>query len=388
MPDDAAVRVDRLNGRLVLVPEWDPQRGQFGYTRKLRFVFFDRGGHVAMAKRYRAYARKIGLFSTLAEKRQSNPDVDLLMGAVNVWCWDRNAVPLVRELQAAGIDRIFCSNQQSPENLRALNELGVLTSRYDIYQDVMAPTNLSRVRWIHPDWTTNAWPKDLILDRRGDWIKGWGVESRDGTLIPCGVICDRRAPDSARARVPLDLSTRPYRCRFIDTTTAAPWQECFHPDHPMTRTESRKWKMELLRYISEDQRLVTGCETGHDAAVPFLHYFEGMLLRQWRDGHRELRSCSLSSHGRRPGEPHGVPGDGGLAAFRPPGKFMINRALRPAHLPANAAPRPASAAVRMPSAIMRATDLVVAVVGNRAARQADATRVDGLVDRPCACPAR
>jgi hypothetical protein len=35
--------------------------------------------------------------------------------------------------------------------------------------------------------------------------------------------------------------------------------------------------MELLRYISEDCHLVTGCETGHDAAVPFLHYFEGML---------------------------------------------------------------------------------------------------------------
>jgi hypothetical protein len=29
--------------------------------------------------------------------------------------------------------------------------------------------------------------------------------------------------------------------------------------------------------MSEDMKLVTGCETGHDAAVPFLHYFEGML---------------------------------------------------------------------------------------------------------------
>jgi hypothetical protein len=35
--------------------------------------------------------------------------------------------------------------------------------------------------------------------------------------------------------------------------------------------------MELLRCVCEDTKLVTGCETGHDAAVPFLHYFEGML---------------------------------------------------------------------------------------------------------------
>jgi hypothetical protein len=45
----------------------------------------------------------------------------------------------------------------------------------------------------------------------------------------------------------------------------------------MTRTDSRKAKMELLRYVSQDAGLVTGCETGHDASVPFLHYFEGML---------------------------------------------------------------------------------------------------------------
>ncbi len=276
-PDDVSIRVERLDGRLAIVPEWEPQRGQFGYARRLRFVFFDRGGHVAMAKRYRAYAKETGLFKTLAEKRRANPNVDLLIGAVNVWCWDRDAVPLVRELQAAGIERILWSNQQSPENLQSLNALGVLTSRYDIYQDVMAATNFARLRWIHPDWTSNAWPQDIILDRGGNWIKGWGVEAKDGSMISCGVICDQRAPDYARERIPADLATHPYRCRFIDTTTAAPWHECYAPAHPMTRTESRRWKMELLRYVSEDSRLVTGCETGHDAAVPFVDYFEGML---------------------------------------------------------------------------------------------------------------
>ena len=276
-PDDASIRVERLEGRLVVVPEWEPQHGQCGYARRLRYVFFDQGGHVAMAKRYRDYAKQIGLFKTLEEKRQFNPNVDLLVGAVNVWCWDRDAVPLVRELQAAGIDRILWSNQQSADNLKILNQLGVLTSRYDIYQDVMAPTNFSRLRWIHPDWTTNAWPNDILIDRRGNWAKGWGVEAKDGSMIPCGVICDKRAGDYARERVPADLATHPYRCRFIDTTTAAPWNECYHPAHPMTRTESKAAKMELLRYVSEDNRLVTGCETGHDASVPYLHYFEGMM---------------------------------------------------------------------------------------------------------------
>lgn len=292
-PDDAMLRVERLAGKLVNVPQWEPQCGQFGYTRKLRYVFFDRGGHVAMAKRYRTYARQIGLFKTLEEKRNFNPNVDLLIGAVNVWCWDRNSVPLVREMQAAGIKRILWSNQQSPENIKAMNALGVLTSRYDIYQDVMAATNFSRLAWIHPDWTSNAWPRDIIVDSRGRFLKGWEVETKDGGMIPCGVICDKQALPYARERVPADLATHPYLCRFIDTTTAAPWNECYSTNHPMTRTESRIAKMELLRYMSEEARLVTGCETGHDASVPYLHYFEGML---------SLGPYRVPDAGRRMGE--------------------------------------------------------------------------------------
>jgi hypothetical protein len=96
-------------------------------------------------------------------------------------------------------------------------------------------------------------------------------------MYPCADLCDRQAPKYARQRVPDELKTHPYRCRFIDTTTASPWRECYHPDHPMTRGDSRHFKMELLRFVCEDMKLVTGCETGHDAAVPYVHYFEGML---------------------------------------------------------------------------------------------------------------
>ena len=70
-------------------------------------------------------------------------------------------------------------------------------------------------------------------------------------------LCDRQAVAYARERIPPELQTHPYRCRFIDTTTAAPWRECYHPDHPMTRTESRECKMDLLRYVSDDRKLVT-----------------------------------------------------------------------------------------------------------------------------------
>ena len=277
-PDDASIRIARAGGRLVIAPEWESQKGRFGYERRLRYVFFSDGGHVAMCKRYREYARKTGLLKTLAEKRKEIPAVDLLIGAVNVWCWDKDAPAIVREMQAAGIERILWSNAQSAENLRALNAMpGVLTSRYDIYQDVMNPENFKLLRGAHPDWTTEAWPKDLMIGAGGDWVRGWEVGAKDGTRIPCGVLCDKQAPPYAERRIPADLKDHPYRCRFIDTTTASPWRECWSPDHPMTRSESRRYKMDLLALVSGKFKLVTGCETGHDASVPYLHYFEGML---------------------------------------------------------------------------------------------------------------
>jgi hypothetical protein len=276
-PDDASFQMSRMDGLLCGSVQWDAQKQQFGDTRRIRYAFFEKGGHVAMCKRYRRYAQKIGLFKSFEEKRRQNLHVDQLIGAVNVWCWDRDPVGIVKDLQAAGIDRILWSRRGTHETISQMNDLGVLTSRYDIYQDVMNPDNFRFLRGIHGDWTTPAWPNDRMLRSDGDWIRGWRVKGKNGEWYPCGVLCDRQAPQYARERIAEDMKTHPYRSRFIDTTTAAPWRECYDPNHPATRSESRRYKMELLGVVSEEFNLITGCETGHEAAVPFVHYFEGMM---------------------------------------------------------------------------------------------------------------
>lgn len=293
-PDDAIIHMQRTDGKLCIEPKWESQKGNFGYTRKLRYVFFDEGGHVAMCKRYRQHAQQIGKFKTLEQKRRENPNVDLLIGAVNVWCWERDALTIAREMKSVGINRILWSNRKPPEVIKAMNDMdGVLTSRYDIYQDLMDPQIVKdKLRGVHPDWTQAGWPDDIMLDGNGKPREGWRVRGKDGQMYPCGVLCDKQALKFAEQRVPAELKTHPYRCRFIDTTTASPWRECYNPKHPMTRSDSRHWKMELLRYMSEQMKLVTGSETGHDAAVPYVHYFEGMLsLGPYRvpDAGRDMR---------------------------------------------------------------------------------------------------
>ena len=280
--DDAAMNARKGAGGLwVAGPSWDAQCGQFGYARKARYVFFDKGGHVAMCKRYRAHAKQVGLLKTFSEKVKRNPNIDLLVGAANIWKMGggkHDPVALVKEMQNLGMQRILWSGGGSSNQIAGLRALpNVLVGRYDIYQDIMDPANHEKVGYKHGDWVTEAFPHDINWKGpNGDWRRGWQVKAKDGAMIPCAVICDSKALPYARKRIGDELKVKPYTARFIDTTVAAPWFECYHPDHPMTRTQSRMHKMELLKLIC-DFGLVCGSETGHEASVPFCDYYEGML---------------------------------------------------------------------------------------------------------------
>ena len=92
---------------------------------------------MAIAKRYREYARQKGLLKTLAEKHREKSNVGLLVGAVNIWNWNADPVQLAAQMQAAGMERILWSRGGSADALRRLNDMKVLTSRYDIYQDTI-----------------------------------------------------------------------------------------------------------------------------------------------------------------------------------------------------------------------------------------------------------
>ena len=274
-PDDARIEITRRDGTPLFVRAlWEASRLEFRYPRKLTYVFLPKGGYVAQAKRYREHAQQAGLFKTLAQKRAENPDVDLLVGAANIWNRDLDKVGLCREMKQLGMDYILWSSGGKPEQIAEINKLGYLSSRYDIYQDVWppdAPANLKKA----------GWPEDLVWLPNGEWMKGWAHHrtNPDGTttIFQGGVISSPRALARARQIIPEDLKTHPYKCRFIDTTTASPWREDYNPAHPLTRSEDRRYKMALLEFCSKDLKQVVGTETGIDPSVPYVHYYEGML---------------------------------------------------------------------------------------------------------------
>lgn len=248
---------------------WLAEKGNFGYRRQMRYVFFDQGGYAAMAKRYRQYAQEKGFLKTLTEKDASRKkNISKLIGAVNVWFWGKGKGDFAQELKASGIEKALFSN--ADWDVLSINDLGYLTSIYDIYQDVWPPV-YHEVTKQH-----DGWPEDLVLDEKQNWVRGWTIK-KGLKEYPGGVICSIPGLERAKKHIPKDLKKNPYTARFIDTTTSTPWRECYNLVHPTTRSEDFKNKTALLGFCSDGLGLVTGSEDGVDAAAPFVDYFEGMM---------------------------------------------------------------------------------------------------------------
>jgi hypothetical protein len=283
-PDDATLNFERdpASGFLFDQLAWNPCKGTFGYDRVVNFVFFSSGGYVAHTKRYRAYAEKVGLVRTLAQKRLANPNVDKLIGAADIWDWDTtNVIDEPTQWKAEGLDRVLWSNEEAPDVVDKINALGYLSGRYDLYQDEYSPDAPAYLEK-SPDW-----PSDLIIDKYGQYVRCWVhyETGADGKKVgyDANAGCSLETIKRAHHDIPLDLSTHHYTARFIDTITASQWNECYSPVHPTTRTQDKFAKMQILNYVANTEHMVTGSETGNEAAVPYEDYFEGMeSISQYR----------------------------------------------------------------------------------------------------------
>jgi len=272
---------------------WSGCKGKWAYTRKLRYRFVPKGGYVAVAKAYRAYAKQQGILRTLRQKMKRRPAIARLMGAPNIW--GGRGLAFCREAKAAGIDRMLINGSFGRDDTEAIKKLGYLVSCYDNYEDIM-PGKPGRAG----DCKV---PDDQVLLADGKRMLAWPVHAKDPKtgrtkLDPktgkpvvkeryvkrCSVLY----PKVARKWIPPDQAKHPRNARFIDVTTACGLRECYDPNHPCTRGEDSKVRCELARYVGEELGLVLGGEHGVWWGVPYYDYWEGMQsggFYSWPAGH-------------------------------------------------------------------------------------------------------
>jgi len=279
--DDAYVECRKLNagGRELVAPQvgWTACKKKFAYPRRLIYHFAPRGGYVALAKRYRAYARQQGLVVPFAEKLKRNPNIRRLFGAPDVW--GDASESFARQAKAAGVDKMLIHGRSSPESMKAINQLGYLTSEYDNYTDIL-PVEPGKEIDSHHD----ELPDSAVLEAAGQRKKAWLTFDKKTQYMKR---CPARWVTAAKVVVPNVLKTHPFVGRFIDVTTAEDLYECYDPKHPLTRGQKRECGVALLSHV-RSQGLVVGGEHGIWWAVPQLDYIEGMMSGgsySWPAGH-------------------------------------------------------------------------------------------------------
>jgi hypothetical protein len=272
-PDDAYFEMLTIprGTREISAPRvvWTQSLRTFRYPRCLLYYFSPRGSYVALAKRYRAYAKEQGLIVPFTEKLKKNPNIERAFGAPDVW--GDSTLKFAQEAKAAGVEKMLIEGEASPEVLKAVNELGYLTSRYDCYHDVMPAKTEAEIN-DHLELV----PENVVLMADGERMKAWLTWDKQQYMKRCPAFWVR----TAKLVIPKDLAEHPYLGRFIDVTTAEGLYECYDPKHPLDRTEKRQCGVDLESYV-RSLNLVTGGEHGRWWAVPYLDYVEGMMSGAW-----------------------------------------------------------------------------------------------------------
>lgn len=281
-PDDASIAMQEFagkGGRTLVAPQvtWRPQKGAWGYARSALYHFAPGGGYVALCKRYRAYAAERGLIVPFTEKLKTTPNLTRLFGAPDVW--GDASLAFAREAKAAGVEKMLIHGRPArPDDMRAINDLGYLTSEYDNYTDIL-PTEDGKVssnRAILPDHAVLKSDKErmtawLTWDKKTQYMKR----------------CPMLWVEAARNTADKVLAEWPFIGRFIDVTTAEGLYECFDEKHPMTKAQKRECGPALHR-VFRGRGLVMGGEHGIWWCPPVVDYIEGMMsggFASWPAGH-------------------------------------------------------------------------------------------------------
>jgi hypothetical protein len=276
-------------------------------ARSFRVHFLGQGDYVSIGQAYREVARQKGYWVGWDQKLKDHPDRAKLLGAVNIKLWsalDRRmneastkeesvrvnwtfeeaaqvAEHLKRDLR---LDKVLftvggwihrgydnqhpdilptapeCGSDQAFADLaRRVMDQGYLFCLHDNYQDIYRDS---------PSWDERYVMKtyDGKLSRGGHWAGGLA-------FLTCSQMALELAQRPQNLGAVKKLSNA--NSYFIDTTYASGLQECFDPNHKLSRADDMKWKQVLSDYARKVFG-VFGSECGREWAIPHSDFFEGL----------------------------------------------------------------------------------------------------------------
>ena len=276
-------------------------------ARSFRIHLLGKGDYVTIAKAYRQVAWDQGWLVTWPEKLKSNPDRAKLFGAADFKLWsalDRRMNPESTHEDSLHVNWTFDEAAQVAEHLkrdlkleRVLFTLGGWVHRgYDNQHPDILPAapecggsaaltdcarrvlDLGYLFCLHDNY------QDIYRDSPS-WSESLVMKDSDGELVRGGRWAGGQAYLTC-SEMALELAQRPQNmpavrkltganAYFIDTTYAAPLQECYDFHHPLTRRDDLHWKQALSDY-ARGVFGIFGSECGREWAIPHSDFFEGL----------------------------------------------------------------------------------------------------------------
>jgi len=302
-PEDAGCYMDHPAGGPTLMElKWVHSLGKLAYPRRARIAFFDEGNYVTCAKRYRKYVIEAGKFVSLKEKIARSPIVGKLIGSPVVHTsilyhiqpdssyydkadpkknhqlvtFDARAAEL-EKLAAKGVKRAYVHLDgwgfRGYDNLHpdilppapeaggwdamkrladACDKLGYVFAIHDQYRDYYcdAASYQERHTILHEDGNRPF---------ESTWYGG-----RES------ILCSSFAPGYVKRnhKALLDHGIK-LRGAYLDVFAVVPPDECYNPEHPVTRADCLRYRGECFDIVKAQLGVVSSEEPA-DYAVPHL----------------------------------------------------------------------------------------------------------------------
>ncbi len=302
-PDDGGCRFQHPEGGPTrLAPRWVHSLGRFAYPRRVRLCFFDQGDYVALAKRYRQHAIATGRFVSLREKIARSPLVGKLLGApvvhTSILYHIQPESSYYHKDDPAKNHELTTFDARAAE-LQALATNGLPPAYvhldgwgfrgYDnLHPDVLPPApdaggwdgfrrlsevcdRLGYIFAIHDQY------RDYYVDAPSYQPQYTVMEENGGRQLHStwyggrqSILCSSLAPGHVRRNHDAILAHNVLlRGAYLDVFSVVPPDECYHPDHPVTRTECLRYRGECLDLVRAHGGVVSS-EEPSDWSVPHL----------------------------------------------------------------------------------------------------------------------
>lgn len=280
-PYDAEVLLEKKDGLICFSTVWLSSLGNFSYDRRIRTVFFEKGGYVAQCKRYRRYAWEKNHVTSLKSKLDRFPSMEKMLGAVHVYVWDDGRKrELLEEMKESGIEKalILWNSNHLPypdqEFTSAVKALGYGIGNQELFTDIHpdSPKRLERKKQI--PLLLNCYPgKFEFLTAK---TKNGGTYSNQfGTYV-----CPAAIREEMKKRIEMTLARYPQETLFLDVYQANGLYECYDDRHPLTREGYANAILDNMGWIEDTYGMYLGSEFGADFAAGHGTYVYGMMTLQ------------------------------------------------------------------------------------------------------------